>query len=117
MTDYYKTRYFETKAGNLVTNIGVATAYECITGVEINPFEEESINLALKVLTGITKEVSDEISVEYLLAHGKRIEAVKMYYSQTPDCQSLSAAKEFIEQMETSRKSKEMQENEKPAVM
>lgn len=99
-TEYFNDRYFETKAGNIINNIDVAKAYECYIGIEINPYDENSIDLAVKVLEGIKCEVTDTMTVEYLATHGHRIMAARMYYRNSGDCTSLRNAMDYVKSIE-----------------
>lgn len=89
--------YFSTNNGKLVTNWDIAKAATIVNGKEIGGNELEQVRKYAKSCKGIKKEIKNP-SIKYLLAHGDKYTAIKIYYRRHPE-KTLKEARDVIEEI------------------
>lgn len=89
--------YFGTIDGGLITNFELANMAKVVSGNEIDYNDLESVREYAKTCKGIKGEVKHP-SIRFLLKHGQKVKAVKVYYSRHPEL-GLKGSKEVIDKM------------------
>lgn len=89
--------YFTTYDNKLVTNWDIVKAAMIVNGKEIGGNELEQVRKYAKSCKGIKKEIKNP-SIKYLLAHGDKYTAIKIYYRRHPE-KTHKEARDVIEEI------------------
>ena len=89
--------YFGTIDGGLITNFELANMAKVVDGNDIDYNDLEAVREYAKTCKGIKGEVKHP-SVKWLLEHGQKAMAVKIYYRRHPEL-GLMGSKEIIDKM------------------
>lgn len=90
--------YFAVTNGSLIDNYEIARMALVVSGKYIRHDDFESIREYTTHCNGIKKELHNP-SVKYLVKHGFKVQAVKIYYDRHPEL-GLKGSKEIIDKME-----------------
>lgn len=90
--------YFAVTNGSLIDNYEIARMALVVSGKYIRHNDFESIRKYATHCNGIKKELPNP-SVKYLVKHGFKIQAVKIYYDRHPEL-GLKGSKEVIDKIE-----------------
>lgn len=90
--------YFGTKDGDLIDRYEISKIAYLTTGIRISTDDISSIREFSKTCKGISGEIKRP-SVKWLVQHGHKVKAVKIYYKIHSGI-SLKEAKEIVDSME-----------------
>lgn len=90
--------YFAVTNGSLIDNYEIARMALVVSGKHIRHDDFESIREYAAYCNGIKKELHNP-SVKYLVKHGFKVQAVKIYYEHHPEL-GLRGSKEVIDKIE-----------------
>ena len=92
--------YFKTTSGRLMTNVDIVDAALIVHDERISRDDYESIREYVRTnCAGILEEVTDEVTVEYLVQNGYKVKAIELYYDLNRENGiTLSEAKKVIDQ-------------------
>lgn len=93
-----KKEFYKTINGSLVTNHDIARTALILTGEIIDPEDDDAIQEKLIRYKGITGKVENS-SLEYLINHGKKVEAIRQYYEAHKEV-GFARAKQVIDHIE-----------------
>lgn len=93
--------YFKTTSGRLMTNVDIVDAALIVHDERISREDYESIReYARTNCAGILEEVTDEVTVDYLVQNGHRVKAIELYYNiNRENGVTLSESRRIIEKM------------------
>ena len=97
--------YFAVINGSLIDNYEIARMALVVSGKYIRHDDFESIREYAAYCNGIKKELSNP-SVKYLVRHGFKVQAIKIYYDRHPEL-GLRGSKEVIDKIEEEIKQSE----------
>lgn len=90
--------YFGTTDGDLVTNWNLARMAQVVCGMKIDGDNFNAVRDFAKSCSGITGEIRKP-SVKFLLEHGNRVMAIRVYYERHKEL-GLDGARKAIEALE-----------------